>query len=479
MAVDEKEIIVEDEFSDENFTGDADYAERSMFDEGKPQLGQAFDQMENFSVGYRQKERLKNEAFEKLPELQKENEILKADNAKYKIDLEGKALPKIDEKPLINVDTSSLSSFATSVGDSFMNLASVIPNKIEEISNDPKKKKNFMRGLEIIEASSGIKPIGQAKSTVGAISSGLLKAEKGFIAKDLAEQKNANERLKALKSGRNVLSPTEQIFYDGVKDYNTKFKSFEKEFKATQDIYSLARKAALDGKDLPTGKVNAMFKDVQAFIVDAGFGSELDALLKRNNGSFAMKGENQVVFQNMLDAAVKQKIVGSVKELYPVSNKDIEILLQTVGDISTDPESLRRLIAAQMTTKELMTNQKRYTKGYLKEEDGDFVEKSFKDAEVELANKFRKGVKYETLEKLFGKGIKLEDVTDSGIISAHYYQTLQPGGGNEVELTKFQIYEKDQAEKDKNIIDQITDFQKTLEDGKADLPPIPPGGEPN
>jgi hypothetical protein len=476
MAVEE---VIKDEYSDENF---APEGEAALLGEAKNvQLGDAFRKtdVDSFEVGYNQKERLKNEALEILPTLKKENEQLKLDNAKYKIDLEGKALPKIDEKPLVNVDTSSLSSFATSVGDSFMNLASVIPNKIEEISNDPKKKKNFMRGLEIIEASSGIKPIGQAKSTVGAISSGLLKAEKGFIAKDLAEQKNANERLKALKSGRNVLSPTEQIFYDGVKDYNTKFKSFEKEFKATQDIYSLARKAALDGKDLPTGKVNAMFKDVQAFIVDAGFGSELDALLKRNDGSFAMKGDNQVVFQNMLDAAVKQKIVGSVKELYPVSNKDIEILLQTVGDISTDPESLRRLIAAQMTTKELMTSQKGYTKGYLKEEDGDFVEKSFKDAEVELANKFRKGVKYETLEKLFGKGIKLEDVTDSGIISAHYYQTLLPGGGNEVELTKFQIYEKDQAEKDKNIIDQITDFQKTLEDGKADLPPIPPGGEPN
>jgi len=395
---------------------------------------------------------------------QDEKEVTTTKDGKFSIDIMG-ALSNVGDAAgsALSSIGDSASQFVQGVGSNLSAIAEFVPNKIEEIASDPTKKKNFMRGLEIINASSGIRPIGQAKSTVGAIGEGLLKAEKGFIATDLAKAKNANERLKALKSGRNVLSPTEQIFYDGVKDYNTKFKSFEKEFKATQDIYSLARKAALDGKDLPTGKVNAMFKDVQAFIVDAGFGSELDALLKRNDGSFAMKGDNQVVFQNMLDAAVKQKIVGSVKELYPVSNKDIEILLQTVGDISTDPESLRRLIAAQMTTKELMTSQKGYTKGYLKEEDGDFVEKSFKDAEVELANKFRKGVKYETLEKLFGKGIKLEDITDSGIISAHYYQTLQPGGGNEVELTKFQIYEKDQATKDKSIIDQIEDFQKTLE----------------
>ena len=42
-----------------------------------------------------------------------------------------------------------------------------ISKRIDEIAEDPKKRKNFIRGLEIINASSGIKPIGQAKSPLG------------------------------------------------------------------------------------------------------------------------------------------------------------------------------------------------------------------------------------------------------------------------------------------------------------------------
>jgi hypothetical protein len=71
---------------------------------------------------------------------------------------------------------------------------------------NPKKKKNFMRGLEIINASSGIKPIGQAKSTFGAISEGLLKAEKGFIATDLAKLKAINNlKSNKIKAGQKIL----------------------------------------------------------------------------------------------------------------------------------------------------------------------------------------------------------------------------------------------------------------------------------
>ena len=170
MAIDEKEIIVEDEYSDENFLPGDNSEAAYVGDEAK--IGDAFRRtdVDSYQVEDAQNKRLALKSVE----LAKENEILKADNAKYKIDLKGKALPPPDK--LIDIDTSSLSSFTTSVGESFMNLAKEVPNKIEEISKDPKKKRNFMRGLEIIEASSGIKPIGQSTSDLGAISRGLLKA---------------------------------------------------------------------------------------------------------------------------------------------------------------------------------------------------------------------------------------------------------------------------------------------------------------
>ena len=448
MAVEE---VIKDEYSDENF---APEGEAALLGEAKNvQLGDAFRKtdVDSFEVGYNQKERLKNEALEILPTLKKENEQLKLDNAKYKIDLEGKALPKIDEKPLVNVDTSSLSSFATSVGDSFMNLASVIPNKIEEISQDPDKKRNFIRGLNIVNESSGIKPIGQAKSTVGAIGEGLLKAEKGFIATDLAKAKNANERLKALKSGRNVLDPQEAAILKKYDKYTDKEEADRKNYAATFDIYGLLKKAALEGKQLPTGKLNQIFQGTEQIISEIPGGEELLKKLYDNKGDqSSMTPKERITFKNMLGAATKQKIVSQVKELYPVSNKDIEILLQTVGDVGTNPEALRRLVSAQMAAREIALNQTGYANEEFKKNNFNFKEDSFKASEKELADKFRKGVNPEILMEMYGT---TENVTDSGIIAAHYYQSIQPqfeGGKN-----PFEIYSETKKAKEENIIDII------------------------
>ena len=189
----------EDQFSEEKFmVGDNS---ETMYNP-EPKLGEAFETMdsENYQVEDNRNERLAVKAVE----LAKENEILKNQNKQYEIQL-GDGLPKPDKK-LVDIDTSSLSSFTKSVGDSFMNLAEVVPNKIEEISKDPNKKRNFMRGLEIINASSGIKPIGQAKSPFGAVAEGLLKAEKGFIATDIARLKAQKKEPRRYPSTGETLS---------------------------------------------------------------------------------------------------------------------------------------------------------------------------------------------------------------------------------------------------------------------------------
>ena len=470
MAVEE---VIKDEYSDENFmvgdNSEAAYITNKgnfKYDQAETQaekdavvLGSGVENMEDFQVESRQTDRLKGEALEILPTLKKENDTLKFELGNALKTIEAiKTPPDVKEK-------SSLSSFATSVGDSFMNLASVIPNKIEEISNDPKKKKNFMRGLEIIEASSGIKPIGQAKSTVGAISEGLLKAEKGFIAKDLAEQKNANERLKALKSGRNVLSPQEAAILKKYDKYTDTEDANRKNYAATFDIYNLLKKAAVEKKELPTGALNKIFQGTEQIISEIPGGEELLKKLYDNKGNqSSMDPKERITFKNMLGAATKQKIVAQVKELYPVSNKDIEILLQTVGDVGTNPEALRRLVAAQMASRDIALNQRKYATKFFNANDLDFKENSFYESEKELAKSFREGVKEETLIEMFGT---TEDITDSGIIAAHYYQSLQPqfkDGKN-----PFDIY----SENKKKI---ETDIQKIIEErnaGKVDLPEIP------
>ena len=359
----------------------------------------------------------------------------------------------------------STAGFVQDVGSNLSAIAQAVPAKIEEISQDPKKKKNFMRGLEIINASSGIKPISQAKSPLGAVAEGLLKAEKGFIAKDLAEAKNANERLKALKSGRNVLSPQEAAILKKYDKYTDTEDANRKNYAATFDIYNLLKKAAIEKKQLPTGALNKIFQGTEQIISEIPGGEELLKKLYDNKGDqSSMDPKERITFKNMLGAATKQKIVAQVKELYPVSNKDIEILLQTVGDVGTNPEALRRLVAAQMASRDIALNQRKYATKAFENNDLDFKENSFYESEKELAKSFREGVKEETLIEMFGT---TEDITDSGIIAAHYYQTLQPqfeGGKN-----PFEIYSENKKATEENIIDIIEKRQT----GKEDLPDIP------
>ena len=396
-----------------------------------------------------------------------EQEVTTTKDGKFSIDIMG-ALTNVGDAAgsALSSIGDSASQFVQGVGSNLSAIAEAVPNKIEEISQDPDKKRNFMRGLNIINESSGIKPIGQAKSDFGAIASGLLKAEKGFIATDLAKAKNANERLKALKSGRNVLDPQEAAILKKYDKYTDKEEADRKNYAATFDIYGLLKKAALEGKQLPTGKLNQIFQGTEQIISEIPGGEELLKKLYDNKGDqSSMDPKERITFKNMLGAATKQKIVSQVKELYPVSNKDIEILLQTVGDVGTNPEALRRLVSAQMAAREIALNQTGYANEEFKKNNFNFKEDSFKASEKELADKFRKGVNPEILMEMYGT---TENVTDSGIIAAHYYQSIQPqfeGGKN-----PFEIYsETKKATED--------DIQKIIEErnaGKVDLPEIPP-----
>ena len=440
MALPEK--IKEDQFSEENFmVGDNS---ETMYN-SEPKLGEAFETMdpENYQVEDNRNERLAVKAVD----LAKENEILKADNAKYKIDLEGKALPPPEK--LIDIDTSSLSSFTTSVGESFMNLAKEVPNKIEEISKDPKKKRNFMRGLEIIEASSGIKPIGQAKSTVGAISQGLLKAEKGFIATDIAKLKAQK------KEPRRYPSTGENLLVDSMKDYKER-QQFKKDLqKSVNERFNIVKKVAIEGKELPTGILNSTFRDLKGVLQEIGLGEKYDALAKKfaSEGYTQMTLEDQNIFNDLFQAATFEQVVQDVKKLYPVSNKDIDTLLKTKGDISTRPEALRKLVATQMAINDIAMQSEDYAYKYFELGDQQFEKKSIRMSEKMIGEKLRKEGKVtsETLKQLFGTD---KDITDAGYITAHYYQQLlaqkDDGAGD-----PFKIFITAEKNKEKEIDDII------------------------
>ena len=161
----------------------------------------------------------------------------------------------------------------------------------------------------------------------------------------------------------------------------------------------------------------------------------------------------RISVNDLFQAATFEGVVQDVKKLYPVSNKDIDTLLKTKGDISTRPEALRKLMAAQMATRDIVLGSEDFAYKYFDLEDKQFEKKSILMSEKMIADKLRKENKVTdtTLEKLFGT---TKDITDAGYITAHYYQQLlaQKDEGAGDPFTIFVTAEKEkEAEKEKII----------------------------
>ena len=446
MAVEE---VIKDEFSDENFMVGDNSKAAFVYDGEDPSEALALDGSE---VQEAQTERLKGEALEALPILKKENDALK-----FQL---GDALKTIEAKKTntdispsvfsnIDIKTGSLSEFTKSVGASFMNVAKAVPDKIDAIFEDPEKRKNMIRGLQIINESSGIKPISQAKSPLGSVASGLLKAEAQFTAEDIA-------RLKAQKKEpRRYPTPGENLLVDSMTKYKER-QQFKKDLtKSVNERFNIVKKVAIEGKELPTGILNSTFRDLKGILQEIGLGEKYDALAKKfaSEGYTQMTLEDQNIFNDLFQAATFEQVVQDVKKLYPVSNKDIDTLLKTKGDISTRPEALRKLVATQMAINDIAMQSEDYAYKYFELGDQQFEKKSIRMSEKMIGEKLRKEGKVtsETLKQLFGTD---KDITDAGYITAHYYQQLlaqkDDGAGD-----PFKIFITAEKNKEKEIDDII------------------------
>ena len=429
-----EELPATDQFSDEQFmVGDDSKGMFSM----EPELGDAFEVMTGTT--FEQDDNRNARLADLVPELKKENEALKIQLTNNLPD------PEKEKEKLINIDNSSLSAFTKSIGKSFINIAKEVPKRIDEIAEDPKKRKNFIRGLEIINASSGIKPIGQAKSPLGSIAEGLLKAEKGFTAEEIAKLKAKK------KEPRRYKSPGEELLVASMTDYR-KRKQIDKDLtKSIIERYNLAKTVAMKDGELPTGILNATFRDLKGVIQELGLGDKYDALAKKfaSEDYTQMTLEDQNIFNDLFQAATFEQVVQDVKKLYPVSNKDIDTLLKTKGDISTRPDALIRLIAAQMATNDIAMQSEDIAYKYFELGDLQFERKSILMSEKMIAEKLKKENKVTdtTLEKLFGSA---KDVTDAGYITAFYYQNLQ-AQKTDGKLDSFTVFKTAQKNKESEI----------------------------
>ena len=351
------------------------------------------------------------------------------DEVENKIEIDGGAalsdkilLPR--EKPTLHKKKNAFANFTENVGSAFENIATALPKKMEEVFADKDRKRMFLRGLEIINSSSGLTSLSQAKSPLGKISEGLLKAESKFAAEDLAKYKAENPM-------RRYESIGEKAIYDDFKGWKERIRDSKKAV-AVADKYNLAKNIALDGKELPTGVLNKTFSNLKAVLSEVPGGEEIynnlvktfsdEDYIKEHGNKMGLN--EQVIFNDLFQAATYAQVVKEVKELYPVSNKDIETLLKAKGDIGSKPEALRRLIAAQMAAREISLASEDFAYKLFAMEDSQFESKSIQMSEKMISDKLRKEnlVTDETLETLFGSK---DDVTDAGYISAYYYQTMK------------------------------------------------------
>jgi hypothetical protein len=259
--------------------------------------------------------------------------------AKVGVDLPGKALPKPEE--IMNEGDGgdgdkkkkkgggvgdSLSKFASSVGNALTGVAEFLPNKIEEISSDPKKRKNFLRGLNIIVESSGYDS--KFRSPFGKVAGGLLKAEEGFIAEDLARFKKKNEP-------RRYASPMEKSLSTLMEKYVEDYKKGETGRKSSDVRTSELTKLAERGIESPTGLIEDLLTPLQKFASELGLGEDekkIESLITKVKGKTNLNeltSEEKVIFKDVFASATKAGIVSKIKDLYPGSDKDVQILLSS------------------------------------------------------------------------------------------------------------------------------------------------------
>jgi len=411
------------------------------------QVGDAFDatSIDSYQVQDAANERLAKETLD-----------LRDENEKLKIELGNlsKVVNPEDDKGK-KTDKGGFSAFVSSVGDALTGVVSGVENKMEAIYDDPKKRRNFLQGLNTIIESSGYTPIAEAKSPVGKIATG---QKKGFL-EDLAiRQKERGldiEKLKAEKNERRYADPRDKNIADIYSKYSEAYDAGKLGRLATERTYTQLLKL----KDYtPTGIIENFIKPFEEIAVSMNKGDVITKIRKNfaDNPDYVPDQETIVEFKSIIDSGASQRILGEAKKLYPVSNVDLQLLLKGAGDLKTNPGALKVLLSSERALG-LIADEAFDIAGELAYPgEGvtgpmSFPKKANDIAAKLIAAKFEKDVKDETLQALYGSTEK----TPFRIIQAKLYQDLQ-ADKSIPEISAFDKFLGAQAEKE-NERDKIID----------------------
>jgi len=376
----------------------------------------------------------------------------------------------------------SLSDFGSYVGKSLKNFATEFPNKVEEAYNDPKRRFALMLSLKTLDEASRYKPLTEARSPLGQIAKNVT----DVIAEDVAlKQKTRKldiEEVKATAALKKALQGPNRMYASPAE------KAMEKDienFQKTEDVrlagknvleqrFDLMRAAATKGQTLPTGLVEDALLPVKEVLLylKPEDRNKYDQLITQYTGQdiHKMNMKDQVTFQQQLNSLTTQAAIAYAKNLYPVSEKDLEQLFKGFGSGKLTGEALTRLIASQKATDEFADlNAKTYF-DLIKKEPGNLQAKldARKIVESELKTQNEKLVNPEILKKLYG----IDDpkqATNFQLSTAKYYSQIAPTVPRDKDIN---LYSSIKESREKDVIQQKQIGEQILKEYNQSRKPV-------
>jgi len=231
----------------------------------------------------------------------------------------GKGVSKIVE----NVG-GSIGNFANFTGSALVNMAEVLPKKLDEIYEDPKKRANLIRGLYTIAESSGYDP--EFKSPLGKFAKGQLKAEQ-FLSAEKAEAANTASKsqkslIEQLKVQAEMNKPTgiEVDLYKDLRDRNKDVTRAANVLPIYDQMKKLVRGQFDKGETLKTGVILGQIPGGAQAILDL---IPQNFQPKEGKGFLLEKIGDAAEVNKRLEILNDQIIVNELSKFVPVSDKDI------------------------------------------------------------------------------------------------------------------------------------------------------------
>ena len=380
---------------------------------------------------------------------------------------------EVEKKP--EKKESGFKTFVKGVGEAFQNIAEGAEKKLETVYDDREKRMMFLSGLNTLIDASSYTPITKAKSPIGTIAGG---QKKGFLESEAVETKRKKQDIDLISAQAKLLKAQKgepkrirdldeeailDLYTKGDNSYIKKYASDRNKFDALDTRYLEAFKLISEGKEIPTGTLESFLFPVEKLLAGTELGDKLNKYFTDGKLNTKLIDENNVAFKEILNSASKQAIVSQVKDLYPASDKDIQVLLQGLGDVATTPEALVKLISAQKAASEAYKLEGEIAK-QLAFDQGDInFAINAKDVSMkQIADQYNDQVSDDLLVSLYGSNDRSSPFR---VASAYFYSTLKPQI-KEGTKTNFEIFKEttEQEKKDEKIILEKfkKDFNKDL-----------------